>query len=189
MLLNGQTDRVSRAVNSRLLSKNSSSCRAGTGLTQTSVDLHPTLRGSYTLLVLIIWPACLIYKVFLWCVDINTGPLSIPLLFCFSIALESSVIPSFSLQRCLFSVFNLFYSYFPPPNPPHILSITSLFLFHPSLPPPVSLLLMLCDRELIPYMPSRLSSVSLLPVFPLLECYCLSESRQRGCSLTACFHL
>ena len=66
----------------------------------------------------------------------------------------------FSPNCCLFPVFNLVLITFIP----YLLLFYS-YSIPPSLPPPVSLLLMPCDRELIPYMPSRLSRVS--PLFCL----------------------
>lgn len=70
------------------------------------------------------------------------------------------------------------------PFAPYLLLFCSFYFTPPARPPAVSLLLMLCDREFIPYMPSRLSSVSLLTVLtPFLSVSFGDRLREReeGC--------
>lgn len=105
---------------------------------------------------------------------------------------------AYCLQRCLsfFSVSNLLCFHCPLliPSIPCLLLLCS-YSIPPSLPPPVWLLFVPCDRKLIPYMPSRLSSVSLLPDSrPVGVTTSLSRSDREDVSPSTClasnfFHL
>lgn len=131
--------------------------QGGTGLTQTSADLHRTLRGFKSGHYLILEPACLIRGGLP--VGLDTTMLD----------LSTSLFQHRSLYSSLFSFQPIMFS-----NPFHSLSVRLLFpSICPSPPPPASLLL--CNTELIPYMPSGLPSVSTLAVYSLLLGYCLPQ--------------